>query len=268
VTVRLATFNLLHGMRPGDGRVDGDRLARAVAELDADVLGLQEVDRGQPRSGGLDQTALVAAACGAADWRFLPALRGTPGQDWTGAGPVGVVPDDELRAEDPAGDVGPGYGVGLVSRLPVRRWWALRLPYYPIRFPVLVGGRLPLLVQDEPRVAVAAQVALPDGGGLTVATTHLSFVPGSNLRQLRAVTRWLARLPGPRVLLGDLNLPGRVPTLVTGWPDLVRERTHPADVPRWQLDHVLTSQLHRPVVGTAVVNLGVSDHRAVRVDLA
>jgi endonuclease/exonuclease/phosphatase family metal-dependent hydrolase len=55
--VRLATFNLLHsqpvvGVDPGrvpDPTVDG--LAAAVRELDADVLGIQEVDVGQPRSG-------------------------------------------------------------------------------------------------------------------------------------------------------------------------------------------------------------------------
>ena len=60
--MRLATFNLLHGRSLSDGAVHAERVAAAVAELDADVLALQEVDRAQPRSGGLDLTAIAARA--------------------------------------------------------------------------------------------------------------------------------------------------------------------------------------------------------------
>ena len=59
--MRIATFNILHGRSLDDGRVDVDRLAAAVKSLDADVLGLQEVDRDQPRSFGADLTAAVRA---------------------------------------------------------------------------------------------------------------------------------------------------------------------------------------------------------------
>ena len=62
-------------------------------------------------------------------------------------------------------------------------------------------------LQDEPRVGVVAVVETPRGP-VTVATTHLSFVPGRNGAQLRTLTAAMARLPGPRVLLGDFNLPG------------------------------------------------------------
>ena len=42
------------GRTPGEDHVDAGRFAAAVASLDADVLALQEVDRGQPRSGYVD----------------------------------------------------------------------------------------------------------------------------------------------------------------------------------------------------------------------
>ena len=58
--MRIATFNILHGRSPDDDRVDVDRLAAAVRDLDADVLALQEVDRDQPRSLGADLTAVAA----------------------------------------------------------------------------------------------------------------------------------------------------------------------------------------------------------------
>jgi endonuclease/exonuclease/phosphatase family metal-dependent hydrolase len=86
--VRLATFNVLHGRAPADGRVDLDRFASAVATLDADVLALQEVDRSQSRSGSADLTALAAEAgsCGYA--RFVPALHGEP-RSWRPATSAG-----------------------------------------------------------------------------------------------------------------------------------------------------------------------------------
>ena len=48
--LRLGTFNLLHGLSIRTATADEADLRSAAAALDADVLGLQEVDRGQPRS--------------------------------------------------------------------------------------------------------------------------------------------------------------------------------------------------------------------------
>src|SRR3954447_14486414 len=81
--MRFATFNLMHGRSLSDGRVDPDRLRQAVVDLDVDVLGMQEVDRDQPRSGGADLAALAAAALGErAAHRFAPAVIGTPGESF------------------------------------------------------------------------------------------------------------------------------------------------------------------------------------------
>jgi endonuclease/exonuclease/phosphatase family metal-dependent hydrolase len=63
--LRLATYNIQHGQRP-DGEVDIDLLARSCAALDADVLGLQEVDLNLRRSHDADTAAAVADACGMA----------------------------------------------------------------------------------------------------------------------------------------------------------------------------------------------------------
>ena len=103
---------------------------------------------------------------------------------------------------------------------------------------------------------------------MTVACTHLSFVPGFNARQLRRVRAWLAGLPGPHLLLGDFNLtPGLVRRL-TGWEPLMSGPTFPSPSPRLQLDHVLTSGLPAGTRwrGRAVV-MPISDHRAAVVDL-
>ena len=251
--MRLATFNLLHGRSLTDGRVVPERLAEAARALDADVVGLQEVDRGQPRSGFADQTAQVARALAADHWRFVPAITGTPGGTWRAA-----TDEDEGQ---------PAYGVGLVSRWPVTAWRVVRLPAARVRAPVLLPGtRRVVWLQDEPRVGVVAVVETPLGP-VTVGTTHLSFVPGRNGAQLRTLTAAMAQLPGPRVLLGDLNLPGPVPRLLTRWRPLARTPTYPAPEPRVQLDHVLASGDLPPVTAVQALPLAVSDHRALVVQL-
>ena len=227
--MRLATLNLLNGTSLEDRSVTPGRLVEAVQALRADVVGLQEVDRGQPRSHGADLTASVAEAMGAQHWRFVPALVGTPGGQWRAA------------TDDDAGTTEPAYGIGLVSRWPVRSWHVVRLPAAPVRSPVVLPGTRQLIwLQDEPRVGLAAVVDAP-GGPITVATTHLSFVPVWNGTQLRRLVAELGRLPGPRVLLGDLNMPPPFPRLLSRWRVLARTATYPAWEPRIQLDHVLAS---------------------------
>ena len=254
--MRLATLNLLNGMSLSDRRVDAARLRSAVKALAPDVVGLQEVDRGQPRSGGLDLTREVAEALGFDHWRFVPALVGTPGGAWRAA-----TDTDDATAD-------PAYGIGLVSRWPVRAWKVVRLAAAPVRSPiVLPGTRRVMWLQDEPRVGLAAVVETPRGP-MTVATTHLSFVPVWNGVQLRTLTAALAGLPGPRVLLGDLNMPPPFPRGLTGWTALARTPTYPAWEPRVQLDHVLGSGALPPVRSVESPELDISDHRALLVELA
>jgi endonuclease/exonuclease/phosphatase family metal-dependent hydrolase len=253
-SLRLGTFNVLHGLSVRTGAADEADLRAAVAALDADVLGLQEVDRGQPRSGKADQAAAVADELAAPWWRFIPVLTGTP-LAWEHADAI-----DESATS--------AYGVALVSRLRVLHWDVRRFRAAPVRLPLSVVGRKGLTrVPDQPRVALAAIVVGPDGP-FTVATAHLSFVPGWNARQLRSVVRWLAAMPPPRILCGDLNLPGRVPSVLTGWADLARISTYPSWRPRVQLDHVLASGVSLDAVRASTARrLPVSDHCALAVDV-
>jgi endonuclease/exonuclease/phosphatase family metal-dependent hydrolase len=255
--MRLASFNVLHGRSLTDGKVSTERLVAACAWLDADVLALQEIDRNQSRSGHVDQTAAVAQGMGAIAWRFEPALVGEPGAVWRAA----EDDDDPAAAEA-------GYGVGLVSRLPVRAWHVIRLRAAKVRAPVAVpGGRGRfILLPDEPRVALAAEVETPSGP-VVIATTHLSFVPGWNVVQLRRVTRHLAALGLPCVLLGDLNVPGGLPALSTGWRALARVKTFPGAKPSLQIDHALGHGLLPVVTAVTAPELALSDHRALVLDV-
>ena len=250
--MRIATFNILHGRSPDDDRVEVDRLSAAVRDLDADVLGLQEVDRDQPRSLGADLTAVAAEAMGAVDSQFVAALAGTPGGTWMAA----------------TGDEQPGsasYGIALLSRYPVVSWRVVRLPTLHTRVPMWFKGSLrPVLVAEEPRVAVAAVIDGPFGQ-FTVANTHLSFVPGWNAAQLRSLVRSLQGTREPLVLLGDLNMGLRRATRISGLRPLATAATFPVDEPVQQLDHVLVRGALRAGGPAESRRMPLSDHRALTV---
>lgn len=278
--MRIATFNVQSGRGP-DGRVDNERLAQAVAALGADVIGLQEVDRRQARSGRADQARLCAEAMGAVDHRFLPAV----------AGPF-RYPGVRRRARGTESPASAGYGIALLSRFPVLSWHTVLLPSAT----PWVWGRVQLGT-DEPRVALAARIDAPSGP-LTVVCTHLSIyrfptvtrvsgaarraigyrrgTPGERyaLRQIDHLRRELAGLSRPLVLLGDLNLRGPAPADRTGWRPLAAGDTFPRHHPRSQIDHILWDGgvpddpgRRLGSVQGRVVDAGVSDHRALVVDI-
>ncbi|CRZ16186.1 endonuclease/exonuclease/phosphatase family protein [Mycolicibacterium neworleansense] len=248
--MRLATFNILHGRSVHHGDVDLGRLAEAVSELDADILALQEVDLDQPRSGKADLTAVAARAMNAVHHRFVAAISGTPGATWMAA----------TGREQPGTAA---YGIALLTRYPVENWQVLRLPRIPFRFPMYVSGiRRFRIVHEEPRAAMVARVDTPLGP-ITVANTHLTFVPGWNRLQLRHLVRDLSAFPGPRLLMGDLN--SGAPE---HWRPLGAAPTFPAHEPTTQLDHILTDDPALTVSACDAPHLPISDHRALVVDIS
>jgi endonuclease/exonuclease/phosphatase family metal-dependent hydrolase len=246
-SLRVASWNILGGRTREGDRVDLDLTLAGLRALDADLVALQEVDRHLPRSGGVDQAGRLAAALGMS-WRYAPALYGAP--DARGG----------LRPAAP-GEPDPGgaaYGVALLSRLPLAQVETVALPR---------AGR------DEPRVGLVATAELA-GRPLTVAATHLSYLPGRNVGQLRTLQRHLAGRPAPRLLLGDLNMWWSLVLAASlpGWRPLVRGATFPNRPPgRWrpsvQLDHVLRAGGALRRRGARVVAGPASDHRAVVVEL-
>jgi endonuclease/exonuclease/phosphatase family metal-dependent hydrolase len=154
------------------------------------------------------------------------------------------------------------YGVALLSRHPVRAWQVVKLPALHAPTPMWFRGRrLPTLVRDEPRVAVAATVET-DEGALTVVCTHLSFVPWWNGRQLGSLVRSLEPSERPLVLMGDLNMDTRRAVAISGMTPGAAQPTFPSHAPRVQLDHILIDGT-LTATSSEAPELPLSDHRAL-----
>jgi endonuclease/exonuclease/phosphatase family metal-dependent hydrolase len=252
--MRVATFNILNGRSPADDRVDVGRFAAAVKALDADVLALQEVDRNQPRSAHADLTAVAADAMGAAEHRFVAALSGSPGSAW-----IAATGDEQPDAA--------AYGIAFLSRYPVTAWEVVRLAPVPVRFPMKFRHTpWPVWVRDEPRVAVVANVATPEGE-VAFVNTHLSFIRWWNGRQLLRLGASLEHVRRPLVLMGDLNMGPARATALTGLRPLAEHLTFPTEAPTEQLDHLLLDGSLRARWSDAP-RLDLSDHRPLVVELA
>src|SRR4029453_6534960 len=104
-TVRVLTYNIHHG-EGTDGEFDLPRLARIIESSAPDLVALQEVDQGTQRASGVNQLTEVAR---------LTRLHGAFG-----------------KAMDFQGG---GYGVGVLSRWPLRPVEVHPLPDPPDREP-------------------------------------------------------------------------------------------------------------------------------------
>ena len=222
--IRVVSFNILHGQRAdGSGKVDLPLLQRSAASLEPDLLALQEVDVGVPRSGRADQARAVGEATG------LHAVFGKAAR---------------------VGGIGK-YGNALLARTGITDVDVVALPKTHRN--------------HEPRAAIVATV-----DGITVCATHLSIHRPEVHDQLAAAVGPLTSRPGPRMLVGDLNLlPDEVAHVVEAAGMTLADTTAPTfprNEPRIRIDHVAVSDDLR-VVGVEVVPTASSDHCALVVEV-
>lgn len=224
--IRVATLNIMAGKRGLDA------LAKAIAALDVDVIGLQEVDVGTRRSNGRDLLAELAQRL------KLHAAFG------------------RAMAFD-----GGAYGVALLSRSPLQHVRTVPLAGAPGAEP-----RALLLAQVDVDgghwlIGVTHLASLLDGAQASELRRQ----------QARTVAETLGGRPAT-ILLGDLNAPFDETTLtpisiVGAFAGLDAGPTYPAAAPMLRLDHIVYSadlwQVEARVVAT-----DVSDHRALVVRIA
>ena len=249
-----------------EGVIHNERLAERAAQLDVDLLAIQEVDYFQERSHFADQAELIAQSMSAPYISRAYAIIGTPGEKWR---KYSSESSNDTRREC-------YYGNGIISRIPIRQEFRLELGRSKIGAPLAIPEKLPdksrpkmkvIYIHDEPRVAHAVYLE----NGVTVINTHLSFVPGMNVYQLRKILHWAKTLPGKKILMGDLNLPGKFPEKIMKWRAAAQEFTYPSWGARLQFDHILLSSselVNRGKIDFEPPTHMVSDHLPLGIELA
>ncbi len=273
--MRVISWNLLHGQKitpthSQDWQAELVSAAKRVAdELQPNFIALQEVDYFQSRSELTNQTKLVAQSMQLKYWAYLPTLIGTPGEKWRSVKDLknSIISQSSLEKNPKA-----SYGIALATNWPIKKLYVKKLGRSIVGMPLLIpkdngkGVRF-IYVKDEPRVALIAELE----NGYTIATTHLSFVPGVNVFQLNKLSSYLRKLPGLALLTGDLNLPANLPSTLSGFKSLISQATYPSWKPKIQFDYIMLrkSELKsissiKPIKSTTT---GISDHTPIGVEI-
>ncbi|MFJ3090625.1 endonuclease/exonuclease/phosphatase family protein [Streptomyces sp. NPDC086838] len=248
VPLRVATYNI-HAGAGTDNVFDLDRQVAALRALDADVIGLQEVDvRWGDRS----------------EWRDLAAELGRRLRMHVSFAPIysldPVVPGDPRRE----------FGVAVLSRYRIvsaENHDLTRLSTQdpnPVPAPAPGFGEVVLKVRGLPVHVYATHLDYRADPSVRVAQV-------ADTRRIMAEDQRAERRPVRQILLGDFNAPPTAPELAPLWKELTDIEpggpTYPAQDPVQRIDYVAVSKDTVRVRSAAVAETLASDHRPVVADL-
>ena len=180
--LKVMTFNIQHGI-DGTETYNLKSAINAIAKIQPDLVGLQEVTRNHPYYNCDDQPAKIAEGLKAATGRSWSVVYE---QEW-------FTPNVECR------DGGRGDGKeteGLAFLAPG---------------PLGAKSMTPLPVSR-----IALTVTWPAAGGIPVTVTHLASGRKNNdarAREVEALLKWTAKLGDSQIVLGDFNLKPEEPAL-------------------------------------------------------
>lgn len=241
IVVRVMTYNI-HGCVGDDRVVNPDRIAAIIADLDVDIVALQEVDAGHPAREYRNQAQMVAGVLGVEHIYFPVELEG-------------------LRR----------FGLALLSRFPIVRFDQIRLPnVYPLLNPRKRGALRTLLQTPAGRVYLVNThlslfrlerrlqlTALMSGGDVTAVSADepLVFCGDFNAGPSSDTYKQLSRL------LTDVQ------TASNSGPV---GATYHAKSPFFRLDHIFVSSHFKPLkteVCRTADTAAASDHLPLVADL-
>ena len=166
-TIRVLSYNIHHCNPPShvkDSLIDVKAVAKVINEAHADLVALQELDVNTERSGkDLNEAAELARLTGM-HFFFVKTI------DYRGG----------------------AYGIGVLSRLPVKDTVSYRLPMKENS-----GG--------EPRAVAVVTVSLKGGKKLAFASTHFDLKAPNRILQAAEIRRIFKDYTCPVILAGDLN---------------------------------------------------------------
>lgn len=228
-TLRVATYNV-HGCVGMDRQRSEPRIAEVIASMNADVVGLQELDANRARSGRVDQAALIAQQLG---WQhvFHPAVR--DGDEQYGNAIISRFPLTLRRAIEL-----PGHGSWYCRETRIAVWAAAETPLGEIAVinTHFALGRAERILQAQLLVKELA------GEDELILLGDFNSLPGSrSIKMLRG-------------LLRDVRIEIRDPRM---------HRTYPTRLPAVAVDHIFARGALRALSITShrtVLSRIASDH--------
>jgi endonuclease/exonuclease/phosphatase family metal-dependent hydrolase len=243
-TIRAMTYNI-HSCVNMDGKVRPERIAGVIDELSPDVVAIQEVDAGIPRTHHQDQAKIIGEMLGM-DFRFFP-----------------VVKNGDQK-----------YGLAILSRFPFEDVRVGRLP-----------SLYPKLKLNLEKRGVMWAILKTASGPMHFFNTHLSLYRLERRKQSKALLGkdWLMAVPKeePLVFCGDLNAGSLSPVYrrlsrylmdVQKTPRRSRRSkpTFPSRRPLFRIDHMFISRHLKTLNAVVPVNENsrlASDHLPLSADL-
>jgi endonuclease/exonuclease/phosphatase family metal-dependent hydrolase len=228
-----------------DGEVRPERVAGVIDELSPDLVALQEVDAGIPRTHHQHQAKVLGKMLDM-DYRFFP-----------------VVTNGYQK-----------YGLAMLSRFPFQN---VRFGWLPILYP-----RLKLNLQKRGLIWAILETS---SGSLHFFNTHLSLFKIERRKQIKAILGedWLMALPEdePVIFCGDLNAGPFSPVyrrlsryLIDAQKNAVHSAslrpTFPSRRPLFRIDHIFISKHFRTLKTVVPINKNsrlASDHLPLCADL-
>ncbi|WP_254052778.1 endonuclease/exonuclease/phosphatase family protein [Bacillus sp. V59.32b] len=210
VEVEVMSYNIHHA-EGVDGVLDLERIARIIEESDADIVGLQEVDKHwSERSDFQDQAKWLAERLG----MFYA---------------YGANLDREpLKEEEPRRQ----YGTAVLSK-----------------YPILDSENHPLtkIGNTEQRGLLEATIKVK-GNHLHFYNTHLALTSAEREIQIREINDIASRDKGSKIMMGDLNATPEskeMQPINANYNDVFAETheayTYPATNPTKRIDYIFTS---------------------------
>jgi endonuclease/exonuclease/phosphatase family metal-dependent hydrolase len=174
-TLRVMSFNIQHGI-DGSHKYNLQRAIDVIANIQLDVVGLQEVTRNHPYYNCDDQPAKIAAG-----------LRSATGRPWAVAyEQEWFTPNVECR-DSGRGDGKETEGLALLA-------------------PGDTLGQTSMTALPVSRIAFAVKLAA--AGGLPIVVTHLASGKQNDearRKEIDALMRWTDKLGPSSIVLGDFN---------------------------------------------------------------
>lgn len=241
--LKVSSFNIQHGVNHAQrlagekAEVNLDRMVDHIAELGVDIVGIQEIYNCPPDGAFPDQPGYMAEKLG---WHSAFAKA------------IDVVRKDGVKRP---------YGVAILSKYPIISMNTFHIAV-PLEERIYVGKSY------EERVLMVCKIDV-DGKVITFMNSHFGLTPDAKALATETVLREKAKIEGPVIFTGDLNLRPTMewyPRLAEAFTDCIEMNTDPELDPNVRIDYIFVDGGIKPLFYEKRKEI-ISDHRAIWAEL-